>query len=271
MSRLCALVLVASICSVADARTLYEWADSFNKRDQAKLQAWVARTADGLSVLTGRLPFDIHVRFHRSNGQSGPVPWANTTRGYRQGVNFHVDPSFSLDQFLADWTAPHELSHLALPYLGRRHSWFAEGFASYMQYQVMYGMDILSWEDVIGRYRERMAKAKRRYDLDYMTFSRAAPRLRAAGRYPTMYWGGAVLFLRADSRLRQESNRTLVDVIADYVECCRLRRQSMSSLIRTLDEVSDTRIFAEEFSRFSKQSGFPDFETALNGLGSSKL
>ena len=266
MIRVYALLVMAVICSAAEARTLYEWADSFNEREQAKLTAWVTQTAEGLSDLMGPLPFDIHVRFHRREGRSGPVPWANTSRGYRQGVNFHVDPEFSLDRFLADWTAPHELSHLTLPYLGRRHSWFAEGYASYMQYQVMHHMGVLSWGNVIGRYRERMAKAKRGYDLDHLTLPAAAPRLRAAGRYPTMYWGGAVLFLRADSRLRQESSRTLTDVIAKYVACCRMRRQGISSLIRTLDEVSDTSVFSEEYSRFSTQSGFPDFETALGEL-----
>ena len=264
--RVYALFATCLLCSAVDARTLYLWVDDFDEREQAMLMDWVAQTTEGLSTLTGPYPFDVHIRFHRIDGRSEPVPWANTTRGYRQGVNFHVDPRFSLERFLADWTAPHELSHLALPYLGRRYSWFAEGFASYMQYQVMHRMQALSWDDVIGRYRERMARAKRRYDLDHLTFSAAAPKLRASGRYPTMYWGGAILFLRADSRLRQESNRTLTDVITEYVSCCRMRRQGISSLIRTLDEISNTEVFSEEYRRFSTQSGFPDFETALDQL-----
>ncbi len=244
---------------------MYDWADSFTPSERAMLTDWMTRTADGLAALTGPLPFDVHIRFHRTNSRE-PVPWANTTRGRRQGVNFHVDPRFSLDRFLADWTAPHELSHLALPYLGRRHSWFAEGFASYMQYQVMYEMGVASWDDIMDRYRERMVRAKRRYDYEHLTFAAAAPRLRARGSYPTMYWGGAILFLRADHRLREATGRTLVDVLAQYVACCRTRTRDMTSLIRSLDDLSQTTVFSEELKRFSKQSGFPEFETALEAL-----
>lgn len=265
MGRFWALILFTLSSSAVNATILYEWADSFTPREQAKLTAWMTRTANGLTTLTGPLPFDVHIRFHRSASKE-PVPWANTRRGRRQGVNFHVDPSFSLDRFLADWTAPHELSHLAIPHLGRRHAWFAEGFASYMQYQVMHQMGIADWEDIIGRYKERMAKAKRGYDFDHLTFADAAPRLRARGSYPTMYWGGAVLFLRADDRLRREADRSLVTVLAEYVACCRLRTRDVHSLIRSLDEVSGSRIFSEEFKRFTEESGFPEFETALEGL-----
>ena len=43
-----------------------------------------------------------------------------------------------------DWTAPHEMSHLAIPYIGEKEVWFAEGFASFMQYQVMMEMGVMT-------------------------------------------------------------------------------------------------------------------------------
>jgi len=263
MHRVRLLALSTLICSSANAELRYDWADDFSAPEQARLVDWIERTADGLETLSGPLPFDIRVRFQRSNNDREPVPWANTVRSPGQGVRFIVNPTFPLDGLLADWTAPHELSHLLIPYLGRRHAWFAEGFASYMQYQVMHHMDVLDWPEVIDRYRRQMTKARGRYDHPALAFATAAPILRSAGDYPTMYWGGAVLFLRVDSRLRQTGNTSLGRVIGEYVACCRMRTRDLKGLIRALDQISGTAVFSDEYDRFVDQPGFPAFEPAL--------
>jgi len=36
------------------------------------------------------------------------------------------------------------MSHLAIPYVGEKEVWFAEGFASFMQYQVMMEMGVMT-------------------------------------------------------------------------------------------------------------------------------
>lgn len=263
MPRIRLLALSTLICTSAHAELRYDWADDFSPPEQARLVDWIERTAAGLESLSGPLPFDIRVRFQRSNDDQEPVPWANTVRSPGQGVRFVVNPVFPLDGLLADWTAPHELSHLLIPYLGRRHAWFAEGFASYMQYQVMYHMGILDWRGVVDRYRRQMTKAAGRYDLPALAFADAAPRLRSAGDYPTMYWGGAMLFLRVDSRLRQERDTSLGRVIGEYVTCCRMRTRDLAGLIGSLDRVSGTSVFSDEYDRFIGQPGLPAFEPAL--------
>jgi hypothetical protein len=272
MPRIRLLALSTLICASAHAELRYDWADDFSAPEQARLIDWIERTADGLESLSGPLPFDIRVRFQRSDNDQEPVPWANTVRSPGQGVRFVVNPDFPLDRLLADWTAAHELSHLLLPYLGRRHAWFAEGFASYMQYQVMYHMGVLDWRGVVDRYRRQMTKAAGRYDLPALPFADAAPGLRSSGDYPTMYWGGAVLFLRADSRLRQHGDTSLGQVIGEYVACCRMRTRDLAGLIGTLDRVSGTSVFSDEYDRFIEHPGFPAFEPALavlDGHGSS--
>ncbi len=270
MKRTCALAMLLMISSTATAGLRYQWTDPFSAQEQVMLTDWVEQTAHGLEALSGPLPFDIRVRFQRANSGQEPVPWANTVRSPGQGVRFIVNPTFPLEQFLQDWTAPHELSHLLIPYLGRRHAWFAEGFASYMQYQVMYHMGVMDWPQVVDRYRRQMNKAQSNYDLHRIPFPAAASRLRAAGQYPTLYWGGAVLFLRLDSRLRQHGNQTLGTVIAGYVACCRMRTRELPSLVGALDEVSGTTVFSEELARFEAQPGFPEFEDALEGLAETK-
>ncbi len=264
------LALIICLCGGASlqAAIIYEWADDFSPREKSKLTDWMETTANGLFALTGELPFDIHVRFHRSHANKEPVPWAHTVRGKRQGVNFHVNPNFSLQVLLADWTAAHELSHLVLYYLGRQNAWFAEGFASYMQFQVMHKMGVLSRDEMIDSYRQRMAKARRDYDMPHLSFARAAPILRSSARYPTMYWGGAVYFLRVDSALRDNTGRTLADVLRAFVDCCRMDIQPYPGLINTLDAIADSTIFKQQYERFSAQAGLPDYEQALENIGS---
>ena len=270
MIKACTLVMMLLVFSAAQAGLRYEWADEFSARERGMLTDWVQRTADGLEALGGPLPFDIRVRFQRANSGLEPVPWANTVRSPGQGVRFVVDLAFPLEEFLQDWTAPHELSHLLIPYLGRRHAWFAEGFASYMQYQVMYHMGVMDWPQVVERYRRQMTKAQSNYHLDGTSFPAAASRLRAAGQYPTLYWGGAVLFLRADSRLRQRGDQTLGTVIAEYLTCCRMRTRKLSELISALDDISNTTVFSEELTLFDAQPGFPEFEDALERLADAE-
>src|SRR5690606_12588924 len=103
-----------------------------------------------------------------------------------QHVHFHVDPRHPPEAFRGDWTAPHELSHLILPYLGRPAAWFAEGFASYMQYQVMIAMGLLSEAEAGERYRERIGRAAERYRYPEISFVEAAPRLHDDRQYPVM-------------------------------------------------------------------------------------
>ncbi len=195
-------VLPASVpAEVSSSGLRFVWLDDFSAAEQAKLAVWVEETYAAVVRLAGPLPVPTRVYFHRRDGAREPVPWAHTQRSSRQGVHLHVDPRFPLADFRRDWTAPHELSHLILPYLGRRHAWFAEGFASYLQYAVMQTMGVLSADEARRRYQRNLERAERGYEHPRRPFVAAAPRLRAEGKYPVMYWGGAAYFMQVDRAL----------------------------------------------------------------------
>ncbi len=251
------LLLLAATGS-ADVRI--QWQDPFSAAEQQKLRSWIEETVAGVERLVGPYPFDIHIHMHRADGAREPVPWANTRRGSQQGVNFHVNPDFSLDAFLTDWTAPHELSHLVIPYLGSKHSWFAEGFASYMQYQVMQATGQLTPKEASHRYLSRLDKARRNYRFDDRAFASAAPKLRAERKYPVMYWGGAAYFLQVDAALRANGSARLIDVLARYMSCCRRNRKDLDRLVADLDRISGSSEFSSHLARFRTEPGFPRYD-----------
>lgn len=224
------------------------------------LISWVQETVSAVESLVGPLPFRLDIRMHRAGDAGEPVPWANTRRGNTQGVNFHVNPAFPLTDFRQDWTAAHELSHLIIPYLGRDAAWFAEGFASFMQYQVMMAAGVLSAEQADDRYLSRLDRARRNYPFQHMPFPESAADLRASGRYPTMYWGGAVYFLQVDHQLLTSHDTSLINVLADYLACCRRNRSNLDNLITDLDLVSETTVFSTTLEGFRTTPGFPDYK-----------
>ena len=238
------------------AELAYVWVDEFSDAERAKLVSWVEAAAAGVEVLVGAFPMDVEIHFHRRPGASEPVPWANTRRGRVQGVHFYVDPSHPLAAFRRDWTAPHEFAHLVLPYVGRQHAWFAEGFASFMQYRVMHAMGVLSERAAAARLQERLTRAARDYDYHDRAFADAAPRLRAEGRYPVMYWGGAAYFLQVDAALR-EHGTDLIAVLRRYTACCRRDRATLQSLLAELDELGGSATFTATLARFRSEPGFP--------------
>jgi len=252
------ICLLASLPAYSQDQNLrFHWEDSFSTTEQQRLKDWIIRTDTALTELVGELPFTRHIFFHRRDGSREPVPWAHTQRGATQGVHLYVDLSFPQQDFDEDWTAPHELSHLVIPYLGRKNAWFAEGFASYMQYQVMMKMGVLTSTDAQQRYAQRIDRAEQKFTLDDLPFAEAAPKLRAMGQFPTMYWGGAVYFKQVARQLSIQGKISLMETLASYVSCCRNLDDSLEALIERLDQLASGQVFRHCMNEFERQPGFP--------------
>jgi hypothetical protein len=157
-----------------------------------------------------------------------------------------------------DWTAAHELSNLLLPYLGRDNSWYAEGFASFMQFQIRHALNLLSKSAIFTEYQRRLDKAESNYTFDQLPFALAAKKLRAQRKYPTMHWGGAAYFLKVDQVLRANGG-LLLKTLQDYIKCCRQNSSDLNTLTQDLDRISSMDTFSHELSVFQFQPGVPKY------------
>lgn len=253
----------------AQASIVWHWEDSFTPSEKAKLKSWLEDTHAALERYAGRLPFAVHVYMHRRNNAAQPIPWANTQRNKEQALHFHVDPQFSRQDFMDDWTASHEFSHLLLPYLGRANAWFAEGFASYLQHSVMVELGVISDREAWLRRDRKMQKAVAALKGEPLSLPDNMPALKAQRSYPTFYWGGAVYFERVDAALAQQGD-SLQGVVRSYLACCRLPRRELDALVEVLDDISQSNVFRFELTAMRTISGVPprprDFLINADGL-----
>lgn len=232
-------------------KIIWEWADEFNSDEKEIIVEWLVRTTVAVEETLGEFPFELHFYIYRRNNSSEPVPWAHTERDIAQGVHFYVDPQYSLQEFLNDWTAPHEISHLTIPYLGKKNAWFAEGYASFMQYQVMHTLGIYTKKEIEEKYVSKLRMARSAYNSqeDFVT---VANDLRSEYKYPEMYWGGASFFLQLNSELKQQMQISLPQLIKDYINCCRNKDRSLNELIESLDKLTKSEICSELLLQYNQ-------------------
>lgn len=227
-----------------------EWVDAFTSEEKAMLREWLAGVYGTVEETLGPYPFSLNTYVHLSDRDGEPVPWAHTVRHGEQGVHFYVNSHYPLSKFQEDWTAAHELSHLSIPFLGRDNMWFAEGYASFMQWYLLEKQGVLDSTAVHQKYRERLDRALLRLQSD-QTFPELCEQLLKRHDYPTVYWGGAVYFFQINDRLIAEHNTDLFAVIRSYQQRGRLEDETLDELVQSLDTISGTTLFSETLNSFT--------------------
>lgn len=229
------------------------WKAEFSEQEKEKLTDWVYQVGGAVETTLGKYPFSVNIYFHRKDNAQEPVPWANTARDREQAVHFHVNPKFSLEEFLEDWTAPHELAHLSIPYVGEQYRWFSEGYASFMQWQIMHTLGVLSAEELKEKYQQKIAQTVPKYHSE-QSFLQLVQRMRLSHDYPGLYYGGACFFMQINTYL-QAKGSSLMAVIRDYQQMFRMQDKRVDIIVRSLDEVCEDTIFRKTFHEFETRSG----------------
>lgn len=278
-SCLLALLFLSLSCGAAETirvgeDTLHlEWRSDFSIEERQKLQHWLTKAAHTARQLYGRLPLDrsrvVVYRSERRRKSNSPVPWAEPIRGGRQGIAFYVDPTRSLESFIADWTAPHEFSHLFIPYPGQSDLWLSEGFASYYQNILMAREGLLTPSEAWEKLYEGFQRAERN-GRDHLTLRQLSSRRRSGGMM-RIYWSGALLFLQADMMLRRQSDgrQTLDQVIETFNRCCRSQRESWQGpdLMASFDHIAGSSLFSDLYRQYAASTAIPDYLSLFSELG----
>ena len=246
---LCILLAVQSlrVMAVTENQFSVHGLSVFKGEQAQMLESWLTHgvnaTRDTLGIYP--TPLALHLYPRKSNQ---PVPWAYTRRDEKGSVHFHVDVRFGLKKFVHDWTIYHELAHMALPYLGSEYRWFSEGFASFMQYQIMARSGVLKGS-LEERYQGKIAPHLRWFNSD-LTAAAIARRLMNNQQYPAAYWGGAYFFVYADQLLAQKHNTSLIELITHYQDCCRKNDNNLADVVASLDGILDDKLFSNLLKRY---------------------
>lgn len=226
------------------------WEDDFDAHEREKLVRWLDACFANVSEHIGPYRFETILYVHRSERGGEPVPWANTVRHGEQGVRFYVDPSFTLEAFQRDWTAPHEMAHLSLPFIGREHMWFAEGYASFMQWYLLEKQGLFGTDEVRRKYKQRIERAMLRLNSD-QPFPELCAQLLKRHDYPSIYWGGSLFFFAVDQALKSKYNTDLFSVISRYQINGRMDDRTLEQLLVSLDALVGSTPFQNMLERFT--------------------
>ncbi len=184
---------VVQMLTVAGSRIELQFDDDLPAALHADARAWVERAAAAVAAWLGRFPVaEVEVLLQAVDGagvQSGatfaePAPY----------VRIRLGRDSRAPQFVDDWILVHELLHLAVPRVNRRHNWLHEGIATYAEGAV--------------RVRAGLSTAARWWGELVRGLPQGQPAAGDAGLDDTptwgrTYWGGALFCLQADVALRR--------------------------------------------------------------------
>jgi hypothetical protein len=183
---------------VGGARLELQFAEGFDAALRARARAWV-QAAAAISAYLGRFPVpDVELLMI-------PAPGAGVRGGTTFGepapyVRLRVGVDTTARQFHDDWVLVHEMVHLAVPRVPRRHAWLQEGLATYAE--------------GIARTRAGQISVPRLWAAMASDMPQGQPAEgdRGLDHTPTWgrtYWGGAIFCLLADVQIRQRSGLKL--------------------------------------------------------------
>jgi hypothetical protein len=256
---------------VAGGIMLIDWNGDYAQSERDKLKTWLVSTGETVTLLHGNLPRQtIRIELTAYPSSSSAVPFARVLRREPQGIEFFVNPTRPLSEFIKDWTAYHELSHLFIPFPGDADIWFSEGLASYYQNVLQYRAGLLTEKQTWQKLHDGFIRGGDATD-DELTLAELSPRMRERGAFMRVYWSGALYFLEADVALRARSNGqvTLDSVLRDFGECCLAQRQRWDGgrLAAEFDRIAASDIFRSLYASYADTTAIPDFEPVLAAAG----
>jgi hypothetical protein len=175
------------ICIVID--------DAKLSNQQPLLRAWIDRSAHIVADYYGQFPAPLLVI--RLQGMDGSgVGGGRTTNDSGLMIQMRVGRETKADTLSSDWVLVHEMVHLALPEVGRRHGWLAEGLATYVE-------GVARAQD--GNRDIADVWAEDRHSMPMGLPQSGEGGMDQTATWGRTYWGGALFCLQADVAIREQT------------------------------------------------------------------
>jgi hypothetical protein len=177
------------------SRLELQFAEGFDAALRARARAWVQDSAAAIDAYLGRFPVP-EVELLMIPVRGAGVRGGTTFGEPAPYVRVRVGVDTTAEQFRQDWVLVHEMVHLAVPRVPRRHAWLHEGLATYVE--------------GVARTRAGQIPVPRLWAAMASDMPQGQPAAgdRGLDHTPTWgrtYWGGAIFSLLADVRIRQRS------------------------------------------------------------------
>ncbi len=176
-----------------------QFAPGFEAPVRLRARQWVEQSAQAVVAYLGRFPV-AQVELLMLPTEGGGVGGGTTYGEPSPYVRLRVGLATSAEQFHDDWVLVHEMVHLAIPRVPRRHNWLQEGLATYVEGVARARAGLLPvpllWGAMAHDMPQGLPKAGDE-GLDHTpTWGRT-------------YWGGAIFCLLADVQIRRRSGGRL--------------------------------------------------------------
>ena len=225
------------------------------------LQEWVERSARIVAHYYAGFPAPLATVRIRS------VPGADVNGGRATNdaglmIQVSAGRDTTAQTLAADWVLVHEMVHLALPDVGRRHDWLAEGLATYVEGIARAQTGNRAVTDVWAEYRHSMPLGLPGAGEGGMDESPTWGRT---------YWGGALYCLQSDVAIRerthnqiglQQALRGILKNTGGYKA-----ERDIQDVLRIGDAATGTTILQEIYERIRATPQTPDLDLLWRRLG----
>lgn len=229
-----------------------------------KIKGWIKKSAAIVATFYGRFPVNslrVHIVPTPGEGVRGGQAFGHDGAFIRLPLGIRTKQKH-LDQ---DWVAIHEMIHLALPRVARRHLWLSEGLAVYLESLARVQAGDIGEKQVWKDFIRDMPKGLPRYD------DRGLDNTPTWGR---RYWGGALFCLLADIKIRQKTDKTtglqaamrgVLNAGGNFEVFW-----PISKIIKTADRTVNTDVLEKLYREMATKPVSPDLDKLWKSLGISQ-
>src|SRR5258708_18359091 len=241
--------------------TLCLFLDDASPSRRQLLHTWVERSAHIVADYYGRFPAPLVVlRLQSMEGRG--VGGGRTTNDSGLVIQVSVGREATAAGLSDDWVLVHEMVHLALPEVGRRHNWLAEGLATYAEGIARAQFGNREIADVWAEYRHSMPMGLPREGEGGMD---------QTPTWGRTYWGGALYCLHAEVAIREQpTNRlglqTALRAILNQTGGYGFARD-IDDVLRIGDAATGTRVLGDLYQQIKTTPQTPNLDMLWNRLG----